>query len=69
MYRLNGDLLIRLLLRKIHPMSDLSDLAVACNKILTLEKAIGDNRFVCTLPFLQIKPTDKSKFELFNRVM
>jgi len=28
-----------------------------------LEKAIGDNRFLCALPFRQIKPTDKSKFE------
>ena len=44
-------------------MSDLSDLAVACNKILTLEKAIGENRFIRALPFSQIKPTDKSKFE------
>jgi len=37
-------------------MSDLSDLAVACNKILTLEKAIGENRFLRTLPFRQINP-------------
>ena len=28
-----------------------------------LEKAIGGNRFVRTLPFRQIKHTDKSKFE------
>jgi len=45
-------------------MSDLSDLAVACNKILTLEKAFGENRFVRALPFRQIKLTAKSKFEL-----
>jgi len=44
-------------------MSDLSDLAVACNKILTLEKALGDNRFVHVSPFRQIKLFDKSKFE------
>jgi len=42
----------------------LSDLAVACNKILTLEKAFGENRFVCNLPFRQIKLPDKSKFEI-----
>jgi len=31
-----------------------------------LEKAFGENRFVCNLPFRQIKLPDKSKFEIDN---
>ena len=42
-------------------MSDLSDLAVACNKILALEKAIGENRFLRTLPFRQIKTATQNQ--------